>query len=175
MAFILTSASWASMLELWSTKKLAAESDVIQVGEVTSQWSSWDPETRLIYTYTKLKVKETVKGQTQDEVLIKQPGGEVGGIGMKVHGMATFSQGEKALVFLKKSDSGTPSVVGMAQGKYKIVKDRKTGEDKAQFIAPSDVEFYQASKMGLQQHVGAALVNREINLKSLIREIKEAR
>lgn len=94
---------------------------------------------------------------------------------MRVHGMAHFSLGEKALVFLKKSKDGLPALVGMAQGKYKIVQDRNTGEERAQFIAPPDVEFYESTRRGVQQHVHAQKLHRDVSLKNLIKEIREVR
>jgi hypothetical protein len=57
---------------------------------------------------------------------IVQPGGAVGDVQMTVFGMSHFTQGERALVFLR----GTPtaaSVVGMAQGKRLVRRDAATG------------------------------------------------
>ena len=170
-----TSLCSASMVELWNTKKLTTESDSVRIGEVTSKWSSWDAEKKMIYTYVKLKVNETVKGQSQEEILIKQPGGELNGVGMRVHGMAVFEQGEKALIFLKKGEGGFPSVVGMAQGKFRIVKDTNSGEDRAKFTAPEDVEFVAPEAQNYRHHLDASTVNRDVLLKKLIQEIKEVR
>lgn len=168
------SPSFASMTELLSTKQLAQGADSIRMGEVTAQWSSWDAEKKMVYTYTKLKVSETVKGQAHDEVLIKQPGGEVGNVGMRVHGMAVFRKGERALVFLRKGEGDYPALVGLSQGKFNIVRDRQTGDDKAVFSAPSDGEFYRRGERGAAQRLSAASVRREQTLKSLIEEIRGA-
>ncbi|MCB0309266.1 MAG: hypothetical protein KDD48_07825 [Bdellovibrionales bacterium] len=171
MAFmLLVQPSLASMVELWSTTKLANESDSVRIGKVSTQWSSWDPQTKSISTYIKLKVIDTVKGPSEEEILIKQPGGEVGDIGMRVHGMATFISGEKVLVFLKDR-----SVVGMAQGKYHVSNDPETGEEVAEFSAPPDVEFYDPIRQTLRQQVHGLNLKKKVPLKYLIEEIRNAK
>lgn len=163
----------ASMIELLSTQQLAQSADAIRLGEVTAQWSSWDPQKKMVYTYVKLKVSETVKGQAHEEILIKQPGGEVGNVGMRVHGMAVFKKGERALVFLKKGDGDYPSLVGMSQGKYRVVRDRETGEDQALFEAPRDAEFYHKNERGVARELSAQSVRKKQSLRSLIEEIRK--
>jgi len=165
--------SQATSLEHWDTPKLTKESKWVHIGEITSMWSSWDPQRRMVYTYVKMRVNETLKGGQATEVLIRQPGGKANGYGMVVHGMASFSRGEKALVFLKEDDDGAPSIVGMAQGKFRIFRNQ-TGEEVATFRAPSRVEFFTRGEQGKIRHLVSSQVERRIPIRDLVHEIRSS-
>lgn len=170
----LSATAHATMVEQLNTTQLTREAKAVQVGKVTSAWSSWDPEKRMVYTYVKFKVDQTLKGQPQQEILIRQPGGRAGGIGMVVHGVANFRTGERALVFLKHDADGAPSLVGMAQGKFRIYRSAVTGEEMALFRAPQNLEFYARGQKGRSLHVVQSPAERRIPLRDLIGEIQAA-
>ncbi|MFH1263679.1 MAG: hypothetical protein V1495_09600 [Pseudomonadota bacterium] len=161
------------MLEL-NTTQLTQQARTVQVGKVTSSWSSWDSGKRMIFTYVKLKVDQTIKGQPQSEVMFRMPGGRTGGIGMVVHGMASFHPGERALVFLQQDSDGAPSLVGMAQGKFQIYRSAVTGEDMAVFRAPKNLEFYTRGTRGAALHVVNTPTEKRVLLRDLIGEIQAA-
>jgi hypothetical protein len=152
---------------------LTKESKWIQRGEIVSMWSSWDPDRRMIYTYIKMRVDETLKGEQKGEVLFRQPGGQSGKLGMTVHGVAHFTRGERALVFLKQDDDGAPSLAGMAQGKFRLFNSAK-GEEMALYRAPSSVEFFTRGDGGQIRHVVSSQTERRIPVRDLIAEIKAA-
>ncbi len=166
--------SQASMLERWDTARLTQESKSIRIGQVTSRWSSWDPDKRMVYTYIKLRVDETLKGDSRSEVLIRQPGGQAAGVGMVVHGMASFQKGERALIFLKHDADGAPTVSGMAQGKYLIKNHPDSGTDFAEFEPPSNAEFYIRGARGENHEISKASIYRKLPLQELVREIRFA-
>ncbi|HLG20077.1 MAG TPA: hypothetical protein VI895_09740 [Bdellovibrionota bacterium] len=170
---IFTSSAQATMLEQWDTRRLTKEAKWIQRGEITSMWSSWDPERRMIYTYIKMRVDETLKGEKKGEVLFRQPGGQSGKLGMTVHGVAHFTRGEQALVFLKEDDDGAPSLAGMAQGKFRIFSNPK-GEETALFRAPSNVEFFTRGESGQVRHIVTSQTERRIPVRELVAEIRAA-
>ncbi len=167
-------AASATMLQELDTAQLTREARSVQLGEITSSWSSWDPEKRMVYTYVKMRVDQTLKGDANREVLIRQPGGRAGGIGMIVHGVASFRPGERALVFLKVDADGAPTVVGMAQGKFRIYRSAVTGEEMALFRAPRNLEFYTRGERGQALHVVNSPVEKRIPLRDLIGEIQAA-
>ena len=173
---LLLRATYASMLEQWDTQKLTKESKSIQVGEVVTKWSSYDPERRMTYTYVKLKINQTLKGVPQKETLLRIPGGEADGIRTVVHGVANFRLKEKALVFVNQAPDGAPEVVGMTQGKFNIHKDLVTGEEMAQFKVSRNVEFYTRSSTIKREtrHVVSSHAERRLPLKDLIQEIQIA-
>lgn len=165
----------ASLVQKMGTNALTSQSAMIQIGEVRRSWSSYDPEKRMVYTYVKMVVEETLKGTPQKEILLRQPGGQAGGVTMKVHGVAQFKPGEKALVFAQIDADGAPTVTGLAQGKYRIYKDPKTGLDMASFKAPKNLEF---ASVGMPQQkfqmLNPSEANRELLLTDLVKEIKIA-
>lgn len=163
---------FASMLEPWGTKDLTKKSNSIAVGEVTSKWTSYDPERKMVYTYVKLKIAETLKGQKRSEVLIRVPGGQSKNLAMSVHGVASFRQGEKALVFLQQDRDGAPSLVGMSQGKYLVRVDSKTGKEMAYFRSQGVEYFKRVAKSSTLNHIEASDLNRTLPLQDLITEIK---
>ena len=162
----------ASMLQKLSTKQLTKNSSSVRVGKVVSQWSSYDPQKRMVFTYTKLKVSETIKGTHRSEVLIRQAGGESNGLGMRVHGVASFEEGESAVVFLRQDKDGAPTLTGMAQGRYRIFPNQK-GETTAEFVAPKNVEFFQTKRNSAFKFIKKS-VNRRLPLKELLGEIRLA-
>jgi hypothetical protein len=72
-----------------------------------------------IWTWTELSVTETIKGQAPRTLVVKQPGGEVGGIGQRVSGVARFTPGEDCVLFLEPAadEKGVFVVRGLSAGK----------------------------------------------------------
>jgi hypothetical protein len=164
----------ATMLEELNTVQLTKEANTVQLGEVTSERAAWDAEKQMVFTYVDFKVDQTLKGEPAETVTIRQAGGRSGGIRMVVHGMPSFRTGERALVFLKHDADGTPSVVGMAQGKYRIYRSAVTGEEMALFRAPRNLEFYTRAASGQALHVVESPAEKRVPLRDLIGEIQAA-
>lgn len=75
-----------------------------------------------IVTHATLVPETTLKGTAPDPLVVEVPGGVIGGIGQKVPGAARFDAGEQVIVFLEASaPGGALAVVGMAQGKLRVV------------------------------------------------------
>ncbi|MCI5071966.1 hypothetical protein MRY82_03340 [bacterium] len=158
-------------------------SEAVRVGKVTRTYSSWDPENKMIYTYVKLNVSQTVKGEPAKEVLMKIPGGESNGVQMRVHGVAHFKKGEETMVFLR-NHQGAPTVVGMAQGKYIVSTDPQSGKKMVSRHLPKSLEFVQNKavqqiqglhKAHTHQHEHAVTVeNDSMELSEMVHHIQEA-
>lgn len=112
-----TPVAMASLVRALGLAELTREADCVVVGDVLSVRAAWDSEHRNIHTTIEIGVHETWKGAapTGGRVTIRQLGGTVGEIEMTVRGMPTFSGGERALLFLRRSQ-----VAGMAQGKRNL-------------------------------------------------------
>ena len=104
--------------------ELTASADQIVVADVVSVQSAWDPSHRTIYSTIEVNVQDNWKGAApaNGRISIRQPGGTVGEIEMTVHGMPSFSVGEKALLFLERAH-----VVGMGQGKRRLFREPHSG------------------------------------------------
>lgn len=107
-----------------SIEQLATESAAIVRAEVVGRRAAWSADKRHIFTYTELRVAETLAGAAKPGAVltVRTLGGEVGETGMKVAGVARFTPGEEVVVFLRTDpvDARDFQVVGMSQGKYKV-------------------------------------------------------
>lgn len=91
----------ATVVEGQSFEEMSAGAKVIVRGTVGAQQARWDDGRRRIHTYTEVRVTEALKGQVPTIILVRQPGGEVDGIGARVSGAARFHEGEEVLLFLE--------------------------------------------------------------------------
>ena len=118
MVTLLPSWAAASLVQVMDLAEMANRADRIVVAQVVSTKSAWDTAHRSIHTTIELNVDEVWKGTSAEHETVVQPGGAVGDIEMRVHGMPEFTAGEKALLFLAGQDA--PRVVGMSQGKRSL-------------------------------------------------------
>jgi hypothetical protein len=108
-------------MRVMDLSELAAAAEQIVVADVAKVESRWDKDHRNIYSTIEIRVWESWKGTApaDGKIVLRQPGGSVGEIEMTVVGMATFSVGERALLFLDRA-----GVVGMGQGKRQLRWDQ---------------------------------------------------
>lgn len=129
---LLGSAAFATTLMYRDLPELSRTSDAVVRGKVLETKSRWTSDGSRIVTDVTVEVAETLKGAPAKKVTIVQPGGQVGDLGQKVSGLATFQQGEEVVVFLEQR--GPAFVVnGMAQGKFRV--ERST-DGKAVYAVP---------------------------------------
>ena len=95
---------------------VCGEANVIFQGGVTEQ--SVSPGKNIynqftIYTHNRMKVEDRIRGAVEnpDDFPLRVPGGEYGGLRLRVRGMPEFRYGESFLLFLKREN-----------GKYRIVR-----------------------------------------------------
>src|SRR5436305_73953 len=105
-----------------SIEELTAAATHVVRGHVIESWSAWDTSHRLIYTYTRFQMDKPLKGTAPSVVLVKQLGGTVGDMTLRVAGVHPWSNGESAVLFLRPSQEqdGTFSVVGLMQGDFRV-------------------------------------------------------
>ena len=109
---------------------MVEKSDFIFVGTVVQIQSAWNAEHTRIYTRTTFEVEVYVKGGAGGTVVVETLGGVVGDVGMVVPGVSQFRRGEKNLLFISTGPrTGKHRVVGWSQGRFKIKKDPKTGQE----------------------------------------------
>jgi len=138
---------FAQMLAI-SDHNLIETSENIVRGKVQSTEAKWVNNNQLIYTFTKIKITESIEGKYKkgEIVTVVAPGGydPIRDIGMNVSHQALFETGEDVLVFLVKAEGdidavdysflkNEPSVPknimrvnGYFQGKRKIFEDPHT-------------------------------------------------
>jgi hypothetical protein len=111
---------------MWSPHELAAYSDVVLIGRIEALEPAWDSETAAIYTHVRVTVERVLKGTVPHaQIVVKQLGGRVGGVGLHVHDQADFHVGETALLFLEvRPRDGTLYTSALWQGKWTVGVDR---------------------------------------------------
>jgi hypothetical protein len=138
-ALLLGTAQAATVVRL-QPGAMAEQSELIFIGTVTGQRSALEESPGRVFTHTTFAVEQTVKGEKQSTFTLRQLGGVVGEgvsqIGTVVPGYAQFAVGERVLVFLERTDTGRLVVTGLAQGKYTLQTDPKSG----QVLAVRDLE-----------------------------------
>ncbi len=118
-----------TMLRL-NTEGLTNKAREIIQGKVVRKQSEWNQDKTKINTTITIEVVRSLKGDSSPkEVTIRQPGGVVGGVGLKVSGFPDFREGEEVLVFLQDGEEGFRNVVGLTQGKFRIITDKETGRE----------------------------------------------
>ena len=111
-------------------EELTSFADRIFSGRIIEVRQSRDPELDRLVTIVTVRVEWAVKGKVGRTVTFKQLAGpDLGlGRGRGVVGMPTYRQGEKVFLFLaKEGSSGLTTTLGLGQGKFIILEDRKGG------------------------------------------------
>jgi hypothetical protein len=104
-----------------SLEQLTDRATVVVRATVASQESARAPGPAGIYTFTELRVVETLKGSAPEVVRVRQAGGTVGRETVQLSGDASLAPGEDVLVFLScRPEQTTCAVVALAQGKFHL-------------------------------------------------------
>jgi hypothetical protein len=155
----------ASALKKLSEKELVDLADVIVIGQVDKKEARWVGQH--IETTFGIRAKEYWKGDLGASFDFTQMGGELQRplpITMQADGAPGFFEGEQVILFLEKPEknpngkgastlppeSRLPAsckVVGWAQGKYTIIKDSKTNQDKVVRLGMEDMRVLDRREM----------------------------
>jgi len=110
-------------------KSLSESADIIIIGKVIQQKSSWNEGKTRIFTEVTIDVEEYLKGSNVSNIVVTHPGGEVGEVGELYTHMPKFRTNEETLLFLEKNKQGNGfRVLNGEKGKITLVKDSVTGE-----------------------------------------------
>lgn len=120
----LTSAQ-ATIVRYLEVEELAQLSTDVIHGQVLSTRTYWDEGHTRIYTAIRMQVNEVFKGAAKRGgiVTITQLGGEIDGMRLDYNGRPQFSNGEAVVLFTKTGRNQDLIVVGLKQGKLRVVGD----------------------------------------------------
>ncbi len=104
---------------------IVRRADIVVLGTVTHQESTWDAHHTAIYTDVTVAVERAILGAPGNEVTFRIAGGIVGGMGMRTSNDPVFRDGERVIVCLDTT-SVPARVVGMQQGKFPVQDDTVT-------------------------------------------------
>ncbi|HKP56674.1 MAG TPA: hypothetical protein VJV78_08140 [Polyangiales bacterium] len=112
--------SAVSPLSIEQLTKLSNQVVLGRVGAIRSQ-----AEGAQIFTYVDVRVSAVWKGDAKQRALsVRLLGGEAAGLRMRVIGGPCISTEEEVVLFLGKDGSGRPSVTGLAEGKFRVLRDQ---------------------------------------------------
>jgi hypothetical protein len=137
-------------VERFSLDDLVQKSTRIVVGKCLSRESRWNERNTLILTTTRFAVSEPLKGSKDGFVEVVTVGGTLDGITQTVSGMPAFEPEEEVLLFLEPSKSGQWQTLGLSQGKFRVVRNRLTGEEEL-IHSLSGLELYDPASRSLSQ------------------------
>ncbi len=113
--------------------QLVQRADTVFKGEVIAKQARWagdTPETRHIATRVTFRVRETYKGNAVPVATLEFAGGTVDGKTLAVPGVPQFSVGQVAVLFVVGQGRQFCPLVGIAQGRFHVVKDAATGTER---------------------------------------------
>ena len=110
----------ATVLMALDLDALAQKADMVMRAQVLSAQTETRGNPSRILTDVELELLECWKGNCPRVVTALVMGGREGGIEQQLSGAAEFTPGEECVVFLKAHGQNHFSVLGMAQGKYRL-------------------------------------------------------
>jgi hypothetical protein len=128
LILLATSQIAATTVEKFTLEDLVQKSSRIVLGKCVSTDSRWNAENTLILTTSRFAVSESFKGSTNGFITVTTVGGTLDGITQTVSGMPEFAPDEEVLLFLEPFKGANWQPLGMSQGKFKISRNRLTGE-----------------------------------------------
>jgi hypothetical protein len=140
LAFLLltlSSSALATTLTPMYLDDLTAQSQTVVYGAVVAKRVEWDTAHRWIYTIYTVQPSQYLKGNLGAPFELREPGGVLGGIGMKVAGVPQFEVGEEAVFFVWTDPKGYHQVNGFEQGAVSI-KTGASGAKVASRLIPLD-------------------------------------
>lgn len=113
-----------------SNKEMTEKADEIVIGTVKSIDYILNEKQQTPYTITTVSVERWIKGNSREkDIRIRQIGGKFGDQQLFISGDARMKEGEKVLLFLKRGEEFR-FILALAQAKFSIIRDEKTGEEK---------------------------------------------
>lgn len=146
-SLILSGIAGATVMVPVTVEEMTKEAGLVARAKVLAKSAEWDQDHKRIYTHTTLEVVDAVLGKAPEggKILVRSLGGERDGVGMRVAGTPSFELGEEVLLFLRADRivPGAFRVIGMAQGKYRLVR-----EAKGRWMAEPSLEGIAFAKKG---------------------------
>jgi hypothetical protein len=102
---------------------LRAMSEAVVKAHVVDVRSSWNDEGTAIFTYVTLEVKGRLSGRTDNQLIVRVPGGTVGNFTSVMEGAPEFTVGDDVVAFIARWDDGVPMIAGYAEGVSRVKQD----------------------------------------------------
>ena len=141
-----------------SDAELLGRAQLVVIGTVLDS-AARESSDRMIYTDSRLRIEEVIRGQAPSTLTVTELGGFANGHGVAVSGSATYVPGTRVMAFLRQRDDGSYFTAYMALGKYRfterdgiriLVRDADGVEvdDDSAFAARPATEFVEYIREG---------------------------
>jgi len=155
LAIFLAITATATTVKPMTIEQLTEEASTVVEGQAAESWSTWNAQHSLIYTFTRIRVTKSLKGQSADTVLLKQLGGTANGYTQHVAGVNAMKPGDTSVLFLRPSGAND----GMMQGNFRIAREATTGST---VVNNGVSDVHQPSSSGVTQYRGAKMTLRQL-------------
>jgi len=118
----------ASMFLKEDVQSLKQRAEAVVRAGVVDVRSYWNADATMIFTDVTLEVKGRLHGSSDNQVVVRVPGGTVGDFTVEMEGAPRFGVGEDVVAFIARWDDGVPMVAGYFQGVSRIRRDRAGNE-----------------------------------------------
>jgi hypothetical protein len=120
LAALLPATAGATLVPSRSIEELTQEAGAVIRGRVTAQRVAEDPESGRVFTLSTVTIDECYKGRDRQgaEVVVRQPGGNIGDLSVVVAGSAPLQRGQEVVLFLADREGPTRRLVGLSQGAW---------------------------------------------------------
>ena len=115
-------AAQATLVPRLSLEQLAAGSELVVHGTVVRRWAAWGPSGQFIWTHHEVRLADVLKGRPALSVVVSEPGGEIGNIGMAVAGAPRYQVGQEVVLFLERTPIGYLRGSGWGQGNFSVIE-----------------------------------------------------
>lgn len=122
-------AARATTLLRMSVAEMTHASDVVVRARCIASATGWDAGE--IWTFTKFQTEDAWKGAPSGLITVRLLGGRTESLTSNVDGVPRFQAGEDVVLFLAPTARGDFTIVSWIQGTFRILRDRKTGEERA--------------------------------------------
>ena len=118
--------------------QMISDAELIVRGRVAEIEPRWSDDGSTIYTYVTFSDVSVVHGQLFGPLTLRFEGGEIGKYRLEVDGMPAFRKGEEEILFVRGNDVAASPVVGLFQGRFKVVQGRVHDHAGAPIVGISD-------------------------------------
>lgn len=139
-------------------------SEVIVHGRVVEVRSALSGPRRTIESFVTLRVITALKGTAAPDVTFRVPNGQVGRYRRIVVGAPEFEEGDEVVVFLHARAPAVPSLFGLSQGVYRVVR-----EASGPVVTPPPV---MARGVGAERVVRGDPARKPIPVEAFAREVR---
>jgi hypothetical protein len=135
---VLVSGAQATVVPAVGLDQMVSDADLIVRGTVSEVEPRWSEDHTTIHTYVTFTNVSVIHGQLFGPLTLRFEGGEVGKHRVEVDGMPAFRRGDEEILFVRGNDVSASPVVGLFQGRFKVVEGRVHDHAGAPIVGVSD-------------------------------------